>query len=157
MAELWLPLLPRCQSFQRTDSQFAVRRTPCCGESRGRAVESQKRATVAGGEPSFLEQREDLRFELEQAEGVGNGRSVLARAGGGLLLGQTEGGDQSLEGAGLFDGIQILPLQIFNYAISPYEDWHRQAWAGALVLLFFVALINIGVRVLTRERIAQRP
>ena len=27
-----------------------------------------------------------------------------------------------------------LPLQIFNYAISPYDDWHRQAWAGALVL-----------------------
>jgi phosphate transport system permease protein len=56
----------------------------------------------------------------------------------------------------LSDPIAALPLQIFNYAISPYEDWHRQAWAGALVLLLFVALINIGVRVLTRDRIAQR-
>ena len=31
--------------------------------------------------------------------------------------------------------IAALPLQIFTYAISPYEDWHRQAWAGALVLV----------------------
>ena len=45
-----------------------------------------------------------------------------------------------------------LPLQIFNYAISPYDDWHRQAWAGALVLLLLVTAINITVRVLTRER-----
>ena len=48
--------------------------------------------------------------------------------------------------------ISALPLQIFNYAISPYDDWHRQAWAGALVLLFLVLFINISVRVLTRER-----
>ena len=52
----------------------------------------------------------------------------------------------------LADPIAALPLQIFNYSISPYEDWHRQAWAGALVLLLFVALINVGVRVLTRDR-----
>jgi phosphate transport system permease protein len=52
----------------------------------------------------------------------------------------------------LSDPIAALPLQIFNYAISPYEDWHRQAWAGALVLLLFIALINVGVRVLTRDR-----
>ncbi len=55
----------------------------------------------------------------------------------------------------LSDPISALPLQIFNYAISPYEDWHRQAWAGALVLLLFVALVNIGVRVLTRDKFAQ--
>ena len=48
--------------------------------------------------------------------------------------------------------IAALPLQIFNYAISPYDDWHRQAWAGALVLLLLVLFINIGVRFLTRER-----
>ncbi len=56
----------------------------------------------------------------------------------------------------LSDPISALPLQIFSYAISPYEDWHRQAWAGALVLLLFVALINVTVRVLTRERISKR-
>src|SRR5438445_5419797 len=56
----------------------------------------------------------------------------------------------------LSDPIAALPLQIFNYAISPYEDWHRQAWAGALVLLMFVAIINVTVRVLTRDRFNQR-
>ena len=35
---------------------------------------------------------------------------------------------------GLTQPISSLPVQIFNYAISPYEDWHRQAWAGALFL-----------------------
>src|SRR5258706_6171650 len=53
----------------------------------------------------------------------------------------------------LADPIAALPLQIFNYAISPYEDWHRQAWAGALVLLLFVAIVNVSVRVLTRDRL----
>ena len=56
----------------------------------------------------------------------------------------------------LSDPIAALPLQIFNYAISPYDDWHRQAWAGALVLLLFVAVINISVRFLTRERVSPR-
>lgn len=56
----------------------------------------------------------------------------------------------------LGDPIAALPLQIFTYAISPDEDWHRQAWAGALVLLFFIAIINVGVRVLTRDRFSQR-
>jgi phosphate transport system permease protein len=31
-----------------------------------------------------------------------------------------------------------LPLQIFSYAISPFDEWHRQAWAGALVLIFLI-------------------
>ena len=48
--------------------------------------------------------------------------------------------------------IEALPLQIFIYAISPYDDWHRQAWAGALVLILFVLALNIGVRVMTRGR-----
>ncbi len=48
--------------------------------------------------------------------------------------------------------IAALPLQIFSYAISPYDDWHRQAWAGALVLVIGIFCINVLVRVLTRER-----
>ena len=48
--------------------------------------------------------------------------------------------------------IAALPLQIFNYALQPYDDLNRQAWAGALVLLLLVLFINIGVRFLTRER-----
>ena len=34
--------------------------------------------------------------------------------------------------------IAALPLQIFIYAISPYDEWHRQAWAGALVLIVLI-------------------
>jgi len=56
----------------------------------------------------------------------------------------------------LSEPIAALPLQIFNFAISPYDDWHRQAWAGALVLLFLVLAVNISVRLLTRDRFARR-
>jgi phosphate transport system permease protein len=52
----------------------------------------------------------------------------------------------------LTDPIAALPLQIFTYAISPYDDWHRQAWAGALVLISIIFVINIGVRALMRGR-----
>ena len=38
--------------------------------------------------------------------------------------------------------IAALPLQVFTYAISPFDDWHRQAWAGAIVLILMVLLIN---------------
>jgi len=51
----------------------------------------------------------------------------------------------------LREPIAALPLQIYEYAKSPYDDWHRQAWAGALVLLLLVFLINLGVRILTGE------
>jgi ABC-type phosphate transport system permease subunit len=52
--------------------------------------------------------------------------------------------------------IDALPLKIYNYAISPYDDWHRQAWAGALVLILLVCTINVGVRILTRDRFSGR-
>jgi phosphate transport system permease protein len=52
----------------------------------------------------------------------------------------------------LSEPIAALPLQVFTYAISPYDDWHRQAWAGALVLVTGVFCVNILVRVLTRGR-----
>jgi phosphate transport system permease protein len=45
-----------------------------------------------------------------------------------------------------------VPLQVFTYAISPYEEWHDKAWAGALVLIGMVLMINVGARVLTREK-----
>jgi len=52
----------------------------------------------------------------------------------------------------LAEPIAALPLQIFSYAISPYDDWHRQAWAGALVLVVGIFCVNVLVRILTRER-----
>lgn len=48
-----------------------------------------------------------------------------------------------------------LPVYIFTYAMSPYSDWHRQAWAAALVLLVVVMLFNFGVRLLAGKRIMQ--
>ena len=48
--------------------------------------------------------------------------------------------------------IAALPLQIFNYAISPYDEWHAQAWAAALVLVGIVFVISLAARVATRGR-----
>jgi phosphate transport system permease protein len=39
-----------------------------------------------------------------------------------------------------------LPVMIFTYAVSPYDDWHRQAWAAGFVLLALVLVINIIAR-----------
>jgi phosphate transport system permease protein len=50
----------------------------------------------------------------------------------------------------LSEPIAALPRQIYDYAIAPYDDWHRQAWAGAFVLILIALAINIGVRILTR-------
>ena len=52
----------------------------------------------------------------------------------------------------LGDYTPSLPVYIFNYANSPYEDWHRQAWAAALLLLTIVMLLNFGIRFLTGKR-----
>ncbi|HKH94721.1 MAG TPA: phosphate ABC transporter permease PstA [Gemmatimonadaceae bacterium] len=50
--------------------------------------------------------------------------------------------------------IAALPLQVFTYAISPYDEWHAQAWAGALVLIGLVLVISILARVATRARVS---
>lgn len=52
----------------------------------------------------------------------------------------------------LLGPIAALPLQIFTYAIGPYDEWHRQAWAGALVLVGGILLISIVVRLIARHR-----
>lgn len=54
---------------------------------------------------------------------------------------------------GLDEPISSLPVQIYTYAVSPYEEWHRQAWAAALVLVALVLLLNILARVLVRHRV----
>jgi phosphate transport system permease protein len=53
---------------------------------------------------------------------------------------------------GLDQPIAAVPLQVFNYAISPYEDWHEKAWAGAVVLIGMVLVISAGARYFTRVR-----
>jgi phosphate transport system permease protein len=47
-----------------------------------------------------------------------------------------------------------LPVMIFTYAIAPYEDWHRQAWAAGLVLLTLVLGANVIARLIMRRAAA---
>jgi len=47
-----------------------------------------------------------------------------------------------------------LPVMIYTYAVSPYEDWHRQAWAAGLVLLGLILIINIVARTILARGIA---
>lgn len=51
---------------------------------------------------------------------------------------------------GWLNPIATLPHTIYTYAISPYEDWHNQAWAAALILMAFVLLVNVTARVWLR-------
>ena len=48
--------------------------------------------------------------------------------------------------------VSALPLQIFSYAISPYDEWHRLAWAGSIVLIGLVLVISLLSRYVTRTR-----
>ena len=48
--------------------------------------------------------------------------------------------------------IASLPVMIYTYAISPYDDWHRQAWAAGFVLLALVLVANVGARLLLARR-----
>jgi len=49
-----------------------------------------------------------------------------------------------------------LPVMIYTYAIAPYDDWHRQAWAAGLVLLGLVLVANLGARLLLNRGSAVR-
>ena len=52
----------------------------------------------------------------------------------------------------LGEPIATLPLQIFNFAISPYEDWHKLAWGGALVLVVVMFSVSLTARYFNRSR-----
>ena len=47
--------------------------------------------------------------------------------------------------------MQSLPLLIFNYATSPYNDWHDLAWGASMILLVWVLLLNIFTKLITRK------
>lgn len=53
--------------------------------------------------------------------------------------------------AGLTQPIAALPLQIFTYAVSPYDEWHRQASEGALVLVGLILGLSVVARLLARR------
>lgn len=59
-------------------------------------------------------------------------------------------------GEGLNQPTASLPVMIYTYAISPYEDWHRQAWAAGLVLLALMLAANISARLILAPRGAGR-
>ncbi|TBR24881.1 phosphate ABC transporter permease PstA [bacterium] len=52
--------------------------------------------------------------------------------------------------SGMRQPVETLPHQIFTYAVSPYPDWHAQAWAAAFLLLMFVLAVNVAARLLLR-------
>ena len=58
--------------------------------------------------------------------------------------------------AGWSQPIASLPVMIYTYAIAPYDDWHRQAWAAGLVLLALVLIANLGCRLVLNRRGAYR-
>jgi phosphate transport system permease protein len=53
--------------------------------------------------------------------------------------------------ASLNQPLANIPVVIFQYAMSPYDEWHTLAWAGAFVLTAFVLVLNLTVRLLARK------
>lgn len=53
---------------------------------------------------------------------------------------------------GFNEPISSLPVMIYTYAISPYDNWHRQAWAAGFILLMLVLIANIGARLVLSRR-----
>jgi len=51
----------------------------------------------------------------------------------------------------LMQPIGSLTVQVFAYAISPYDEWHRQAWAGAFVLVMMTLLLSLAARLVLRR------
>lgn len=54
--------------------------------------------------------------------------------------------------AGLDQPIAAMTLQIYNYAISPYDDWHAQAWAGSLVLVSIILVLSVAAKSFSSRR-----
>jgi len=112
---------------------------------------SLREAALALGVPSW---RTTLRVVIRTARGgiiTGVMLAIARVAGETAPLLFTAFGNQFWH-HGLGGPISSLPVQIYTYAISPFDDWHRQAWAGALVLLTLIALTSLSVRLLTRGR-----
>ena len=53
--------------------------------------------------------------------------------------------------ANLAQPMANIPVVLYQYAMSPYDNWNELAWAGALILTVFVLALNLGVRLLTRK------
>lgn len=80
----------------------------------------------------------------------------MARAGGEtapLLL--TSLGNQFFS-FDFFRPMAALPVQIYNYAVAPYEDWHTKAWGSALVLILVISVLSFVTRWVTRDALTDR-
>jgi phosphate transport system permease protein len=109
-----------------------------------------REASLALGVPRWLT---ILRVVLPTAKaGVITGVMLsLARAGGEtapLLL--TALGNQFLS-FDVMSPMASLPVQIYNYAVSPYDDWHTKAWGSALVLVGVIGVLSLTTRIATRK------
>lgn len=51
----------------------------------------------------------------------------------------------------IFKPMQSLPLMIYNYAISPYDEWHNMAWGAAMILLIWILLLNVLTKLITKR------
>jgi len=112
---------------------------------------SLREASLALGVPLW---RTSLKVTLRSAtKGVMTGilLAIARIAGETAPLLFTSLGNQ-FWGKKLTEPIAAMPLQIFNFAIAPYEDWHRLAWAGALVLVTIMFALSLTARYLGRSR-----
>lgn len=57
---------------------------------------------------------------------------------------------------GIDQPVASLPVQIYTYAVSPFDDWHRQAWAAALMLVAFILFLNVTARLVVRNKVKAR-
>jgi phosphate transport system permease protein len=110
---------------------------------------SMREASLALGVPTW---RTILRVVLPAAKsGIITGVVLaMARAGGEtapLLL--TTLGNQFFN-FDIFQPMAALPVQIYNYAVAPYADWHTKAWGSALILILLIGLLSLLTRWATR-------
>ncbi len=113
--------------------------------------DSIREAALALGIPKW---KTILRVVLPTAaNGIATGVLLsVARAGGEtapLLL--TTLGNQFFN-FNLLEPVAALPVQIYTYAVGPYEDWHIKAWGASLVLVALIAVLSLATRYATRRR-----
>lgn len=117
--------------------------------------ESLREAALGLGVPKW---RATLRVVLRTAApGIATGIMLaVARVAGETAPLLFTAFNSSFWPSGLAQPTASLPVQIYTYAVSPYDDWHRKAWAAALVLVGMVLILNISARLLVRNRVRSR-
>ena len=113
-----------------------------------------REAALALGVPKW---RAILRVVLRTAlPGIATGMMLaVARAAGETAPLLFTAFNNRFWSASLDKPMASLPVQIFTYAVSPYDDWHRQAWAAALVLVAAVLVLNVAARLVVYGRTAR--